>query len=463
MTVHTLAGKMTKSTETLHQTLSLMTVLLNELSLGLGSGWIAPTLKLLRTSAVGNLVLTMEECSWIASLDHFGKIFGAILAAIFLDITGRKNLLMYCALLFFLQWVLILFGNSAMVLYIARIAFGVAFGINDGTNSVYLGENSSPLIRGIFGAVAISLNFLGLMAEIALGTYASYRTTAAVNTAITFLCVLSVFWMKEPVQYLIMRGKYQKAEKNFLWLRGVTDVSQVKSEFEKITQNVHSESTKKSSIRTVLTSRANYKSVTIMFVIYALAASTGYYPIISFASLFFTETNILTADELTILIGVFQFVIISSTSIIVDRFPRRTIIMVSFSCIALVHAGTALIYYVHHNIVPVPYFPWLIFIGVSLFVGLHAFVYPAIFLIRSELFPLSIKAIGGCISVVGYAALSFLTTKMFLYIYQFYGFYLNFLIFSAISLLLVLYVYWVLPETRNKSLVEIQEDLERKK
>lgn len=441
----------------------MFSVILNELSLGLGSGWIAPTLKLLRTPSAGGLTLTIEECSWIASLDHFGKIFGAILAAIFLDIIGRKNLLMYCALLFFLQWVLILFGNSAAILYIARIAFGVAFGINDGTNSVYLGENTSPLIRGIFGAIAISLNFFGLMAEMAFATFASYRATALINTAITFLCVLSVFWMKEPVQFLIMKGKYQKAEKNFLWLRGVTDVNDVKIEFEKITQNVLSENTKKSSIKTVITSRANYKSVLIMFIIYALAASTGYYPIISYASLFFTETSILTADQLTILIGVFQFVIISSTSMIVDRFPRRSIIMVSFSCIALVHAGTAIVYYVHENITPVPYFPWLIFIGVSLFAGLHAFVYPAIFLIRSELFPLSIKAIGGCISVVGYAALSFLTTKMFLYIYQFCGFYLNFLIFSVISLLLVLFVYWVLPETRNKTLIEIQEDLERKK
>lgn len=405
----------------------------------------------------------MEQCSWIASLDHFGKIFGAVLAALLLDVIGRKNLLTYCAFMFFFQWVLILFGDSVSLLYIARIAFGIAFGINDSTNSVYLGENSSPLIRGIFGATAISLNFLGLMGELALATYASYKTTALVNLAAGFLCLLPVFWMKEPVQFLLMKGKFKKAEENFRWLKGVNDVREVELEFEKIKQNVYSENSKKSSIKTVITSRANYKSVVIMFVIYALAASTGYYPLISFASLSFTETSSLTANEFTILIGICQFVIVTITSFVVDKFPRRSTIMISFLLIAFFHACTALVYYTNKYICPVPYFPWLIFAGISLFVGLHAFVYPAIFLIRSELFPLSIKAIGGCISVVGYSALSFLTTKMFLYISKYYGIYLNFAIFSVISLILVLFVYCVLPETRNKTLIEIQESLEKKK
>lgn len=435
---------------------------MNELSLGIGSGWIAPTLTLLQNSQ-GPLSLTIEDCSWIASLDHMGKIVGAVMASLLLDIVGRKTLLFCCALTFFLQYSLILLGNSVLLLYLVRIAFGIAFGINDSTNSVYLGENCSPKIRGLFGAIIISLNFFGLMSELALATYLSYQTTAIINSALAFLCLLSVFWMKEPVQFLLMKGKFKKAEENFAWLRGVCDVNEVKGEFEKIKQNVCAEHNKKSSIRTVITTPANYKSVLIMFVIYALAASTGYYPMICFASMSFTDTNLLSPNELTILIGCCQFVIVTGASFILNRFNRRAVIITSFSLISFFHAFTSLTYYIHENVHPVPYFPWLIFIGISAFIGIHAFVYPAIFLIRSELFPLSIKAVGGCISIVGYGALSFLTTKMFLYVFKSYGLYVNFAIFSIISLILVIFVYQVLPETRNKTLIEIQENLERRK
>lgn len=428
--------------------------------MGIGSGWLAPTLILLQKSA-SHVTLTLEECSWIASLEHFGKILGAMGSASFIDFIGRKPLMIISSLIFFLQWPITIFANSVLALYVSRVVFGFAWGINDGTNSVYLGEISSPSMRGIFGTFATSIYYLAVMIELVIATYFSFHTTATVNAAVTFLGLLTVFWLREPAQFLLMKGKETKALENFMWLKGVTDANDVKNEYEKISQNVCAENSKKSSLRKTLTSPANYKSVFLLLVIYALVALTGNAPIISFASIFFSETDIFSTQELTVLLGVSQFIVVSATSFIIDRFNRRSIIMLSFSLIALSHFSSALLYYINDKIYPVPYFSWLIFISITTCVSVNAFVYPVIFLIRSELFPLSIKAVGGCLSIISLGVFSLLATKMFMYVFTTLGIYVNFVIFGAISAVLVAFVYFLLPETRNKTLIEIQEVWEK--
>ncbi|XP_065221945.1 facilitated trehalose transporter Tret1-like isoform X5 [Planococcus citri] len=449
-----------KKREIFHQSLALMTVCLNEFALGVGNGWIPPTLSILQNSGAEKS-LTMEEASWIASLEHIGKIFGALLTAFLLDIIGRKKLLTFSALSFAAMWCGILCSKSVLIIYLSRILFGLAYGVNDGTNSVYLGENSSPIVRGVFGSVTISLYYFGLLLELAVAGYFSVTTTAIINSVIMFSTFLCTFWMVEPAQFLLMKGKSERAKKNFLWLKGVRDISEVQHEFEKIQQNANAEITKKSSYMKIFTSPANYKSVLIMFAVYVMSGSTGYYPIMSFASVTFSSTEILTQNQLIILFGICQFVVGMVTSFVIDKFNRRSIMLVGYTMICIVHAFTAILYYVQDNLTQIPYFPWLTFVSITVYAMIYAFVYPAVFLIRSELFPLSVKAVGGCIAVVGYSLMSFLMTKIFLYVSVNFGIHVNFIMFSCISLTLAFFIYFLVPETRNKSLIEIQEILEK--
>ncbi|XP_065221962.1 facilitated trehalose transporter Tret1-like [Planococcus citri] len=447
---------MLKFNEAFHQTLAVLTVVFSEFCLGMGIGWLAPTLILLQKYNT-HVILTLEECSWIASLEHFGKIFGAITSGLLIDVIGRKSILTFTAFVFFIQWPIIIFAKSALILYAIRIVFGFCWGFFDGTNTVYLGENCTPQMRGMLGTIAISAHYLAVMIELAIATYFSFTTTAMINASISFLALISAFWLKEPAQFLLMKGNHTKALETLMWLRGVSDPLEVKTEFDEISQDVAKERSKKSSLKQTLTAPANYKSVCLLVIIYALVASSGYFPVMSFSAMFFSETNVFTSKQLTILLGMSQFLVVCGTSFVIDRFNRRSIIMISFSIISLAHGCSALLYYINDNICPVPYFSWLIFISTNIFVGVFAFVYPAIFLIRSELFPLSIKAVGGCLAIISFGVFSLLTTKMFISILTAFGIYVNFAIFSIISATLVIFVYFFLPETRNKSLIEIQK------
>ncbi|XP_065221960.1 facilitated trehalose transporter Tret1-like [Planococcus citri] len=454
---------MPKLEQNFNQLLSLMTVAFNELTIGMANGWVAPTLNSLQNPN-GEFTMTLEESSWIASLENIGTIPGAILTAFILDVVGRRVLLTSTAFVFFFMWVVTIFTRSVPVLCLMRLLFGVFVGINEGTNAPYLAENSSPYIRGVFGAVCITIYFIGLLAEFVIATYFSYTTTSAINATVTFLAFLSVLWIKEPVQFLLMKGKVTKAEKNFAWLRGSSiDNEDIQMEFERIKQNVQAENLKKLSFKKTITSPANYKSLFIMITTYALIGFTGFFPVMSYASMAFSSSDILTPNEFTILFGMAQVMAIVPTSLFIGRFNRRSIILISLSLIATSHAVTTILYYMNSSIISIPYFPWLIFTSITFYASVFAFVYPAIFVIRGELFPLSVKATGGCLSIIAFNATNFFTTKVFLYITYGWGIEFNFLLFCLLTCMSILFVYFFLPETKNKSLIEIQEMLEKTK
>ncbi|XP_065221951.1 facilitated trehalose transporter Tret1-like [Planococcus citri] len=461
---------MTKSTETWHQYLTLLIVAFDEFSIGMANGWTAPTLYSL-INGEGEFTITPDEGSWIASLDHVGKILGAIFAAIALDIVGRKVLLTCSAFVFFAIWLITCAARSASILSLVRFLFGVFVGINDGTNSTYLAENGSPIIRNVFGCICIALYYVGMLFELVIATYLTFTQASVVNAFVTFLAFTSVIWIKEPVQYLLMKGKQIQAKRNFAWLHGEDVLDNIdddddapwKTEFEKIKLNVLREKAKKSSLKKTISSAANYKSLFVMISIYCLAGCSGYIPTMVYASTIFPDTDTLKSGHFTVLLGIIQTLVAVPASLFVGRFNRRTVIMISFFIIAFSHIIISSLYYINSNIIQIPYFAWLVFILVTLFITVNAAAYPAIFLIRGELFPLSVKAIGTCLSIIGYSATSFLFTKIFFLLTFNYGIEVNFILYAVLSLTLVVFVHLFLPETRNKSLIEIQEVLEKSK
>ncbi|XP_065210206.1 facilitated trehalose transporter Tret1-like [Planococcus citri] len=450
-------------TGTIHQTLAVLTVSFNEMNLGIGDGWISPALAYFNSSA-SHIRVGGNQITWIASLDNIGRILGAVLSAMLIDTIGRKFMISTCAVIFFLIWLAIMFSSSVMVIYTVRTLYGVAKGMNDCTNSVYVGENTSPVFRGVYGTIGSICYYGAIVGEYIIATYLSYQTYTAINAAVGVLTVVSIIWLKEPVQFLMLKGKYEQAEKNFLWLKGVDNLDKVKLELQNIKENVLLEKSKKSSLNQLVTSSANYKSFLIVVTTYLLVGAMGFGPIHSYAATsLFPKTEHISSNEFTILFGLLQFIVAILAAFFVSSFNRRLIIITCSILIALTHSCTALLYYVNANVTPLPYFPWLIFGSISLFAGIYSLMYPAIYLIRAELFPLSIKAVGVCASLIANSAMSFVTTKLYLLINKAWGIHVNFIAFAAVCVLCAIFVHLTLPETRNKSLIEIQDHLENKK
>lgn len=438
-------------------------VFTNEFLMGLGYGWVAPTLRSLQNTDNGEFSLDTTQCSWVASLHDFGRMFGPFLGGLLLDTAGRKFILAVCSVIFFLMWLLILFTKSVPVIYLIRLTFGIGVGMNDVTSTIYLGENCHPQLRGIFGGISVAFFYLGQLVEFILAAYSSYNTVAIVNASAGLFALGTILVSFETAQYLIIKGKYELAFQNFCWLRGSDDKTNgIHDEFGKLRQEVKTEWERKFTLCSLLTAPLQCKAVTVILVFCFLTMGTGFAAVSAFASLTFTE-GVFTPNEFTILYGLLQFTTVITSLFVIEKLDRKTILAFAFSVSALVHSCTAFLFYVH-TFTSVPFFSWCIFSTITLYSMTYSMgILPVFFIIRGELLPQNVKAIGGSLAIMVHSLVGFLTAKAFLLVAGVYGVYINFIFFAVISFAGVLFVYFVLPETRGKSLIEIQRTVMKSK
>lgn len=323
------------------------------------------------------------------SLLHMARAAAPVLTATFVDRVGRNRIIILAACINFLIWPVILFTRAVIWHHITRIAFGTAVGMFDTTVSIYIGENSSPDIRGTFSAIYIMFFYAGELLAFILATYLSYDNVAIVHSSLALLSVLSTFLLKEPVQFLIMKGKIQKAEKNYNWLQ----CPEEKAEFEEIRQNVLEEKSR-TSFTECFRIPAVRKSFRIVVIVLFLMMFTGYSAINSFITLAFTESAYLTSNEFTMLFGLLQLICYIISSNIMEKFNRRTLLLLTCATIAINQLGTALLYYAQ-SIWHIPYFNWFLFVTLTTYSCIFGMLmFPLSGTIRGELLPQSVKAIG---------------------------------------------------------------------
>ena len=93
------------------------------------------------------LPLTPSEASWVASLLNVGRLTGAILGAICVNLFGSRKTCLITAIPSALGWILTFAANRPEWLYASRFSSGIGFGFGYSCFSLYLGEVADPKIR----------------------------------------------------------------------------------------------------------------------------------------------------------------------------------------------------------------------------------------------------------------------------------------------------------------------------
>lgn len=430
------------------------TVILLQFMFGIAYGWVAPTLSQLKDSNS----LTTDECSWVASLSNITRALGPFLLAGLMDKIGRIRIFVISAFVSFFMWIATVFTSTAVAMYIIRLVFGVASGLGESATSVYLGENCAPRLRGTFNSISNLSIYIGQLVAYILATYLSYKNVAIVQAAFGLINLLSMYLLKETPQWLIMKGRLELAKRHYNWLRdpehtnGDAEFEETKLYVEENSAISFAEFYRQPEVR---------KSLRIVIIVTFLTICTGNAAINAFVTMLFVSTSYFTANQFTILVGTIQVISAAISPFIVDKVNRRTLCMTSCLIIAIANLGTAALFYFRSTRI-VPYFAWLLFTTISIYYCAYGMLLrPLVSVIRSEILPQNVKAIGNSMSLVATGICFFINIKMYLIIRDSHGEHVNFLIFCFASLLLFTYIYYELPEMRGRTLVEIQKALEK--
>ncbi|KAK9876088.1 hypothetical protein WA026_011195 [Henosepilachna vigintioctopunctata] len=426
------------------------------------AGWTSPFIPKLLSSKDYPFHITSEEASYIAIFGPIGDLFGAILSMLLVDRMGRKNTLVILGTPMLFSSLLIYFSYlSPVLLYIARFCGGISFGTVSTIITMYTSEISRPAIRGKLGVILMLLYTPGTMAVNVIGKYFSMYETAIFSALVTilFLCTFSL--MPETPYYLLMKGKTRMAEKSLCFFRRTQNVEEELKKLILVVQRQLSESRRFQDIFLI---DYNRKAFILMMFGRIFQQTCGAMAFLMYAQYLLAESSDFIQPQFAVVVIYFvQTCVTPLSGYSSDRYGRIPLLM--FSC-----AGCSLCLLMLGG-----YFSLKDFQSLSLPISCPVFILGFFYIayqiglgslmlvMLGELFSASIKPKAIALVNIMYALAVIITTKIYQVTTDYWHPSIAPYFFALCTISAAFSINKYFPETKGKSLEEIQFELKGNK
>lgn len=405
----------------------------------------------------GALIFLREQFVWndlqteiAAGSLLLGCAGGASVAGGLSDRFGRKRILMLAAILFAASSLATALPRGLAEFVVARLAAGAATGIASVVAPLYISENAPRHIRGrlvTFNQMAIVsgilLAYLVNWGLAGVGASAWRWMFASAAVPATALGVALLF-VPESSRWLIRQGRYEEGRKVLRSLGAA-------GEFDEIRATVSQE---EGSLRQLLEPGLR-RPLVIAVMLAFLQQVTGVNTVLYYGSIIFREhvgeKSAVAAIGVNVIIGIINVLATIVAIWVIDRIGRKPLLLASSGGMAasLIALGLAF------RMSPPPA---MVVLGVMLcYVGCFGIgMGPGVWVVMSELFPTSIRGRAMSIATITLWLSCLLLTATFLSLVSALGAAGAFWIYAALSAFAFVFVWRVTPETRGKSLEEIE-------
>ncbi|XP_049958230.1 facilitated trehalose transporter Tret1-like, partial [Schistocerca serialis cubense] len=209
---------------------------------GFPIGFSAVLLPQLRSNA-SSLPTSDDMCSWIASIHSAVTPLGALSSSWFSERLGRRATLQLTVLPNVLGWLLLALARDHAVLLAGRAVCGFAVGLAVPPTQVYLGETSEPRVRGMLAGSPMVSYSLAILVVYTLGSWLEWHTVAWINTALPLVALAAVSLVPESPVWLARNGRLEQARRALTWLRGgrFADPHEVEGVLQEMVSRMHAE------------------------------------------------------------------------------------------------------------------------------------------------------------------------------------------------------------------------------
>lgn len=428
-------------------------------------GWTSPILPRLK-SPDSQLFITSDDASWIASFVLLGSIPGNILAAFIVDWLGRKICLLLAGIPLTISWILIIVAWDPYVLYVSRFIGGIGLGISYVVCPMYIGEIADKEVRGSLGSFIKLMVTFGELYAHAIGPFVSYNCLAYSCSIILVVFILTFCWMPESPYYLLMRNREVSAMDSLRRLKIYATKDELEEDMEQMQKTVIRDLTDRGHIWDLFYTPGNRKAVLISFGLQLVLQFSGLAAIESYTQEILEEADTgLSAAMAVIILSVLQLVAGVGAAVLVDKLGRRPLLLVTtfLAGLSLTVAG-AFYLLKFHMLMDMTGYGWVlhasvIFYELIIALGLN----PLSYMMLGELFPTNVKGAAVSIANLWASLLAFVVSKMYQVVSDSCGVYTSFGWFAVSCFLGIIFIGLMVPETKGKSLLEIQEELNCKK
>ncbi|WP_206301795.1 sugar porter family MFS transporter [Streptomyces sp. AcE210] len=408
--------------------------------------------------------LSAGGLGWVTSSIIVGCIIGVVIAGRLSDAIGRKKVMLGTAVIFVVGALGEGLAPNAELLVAARILVGIGIGTETTIAPLYIAEVAPAHLRGRLVSFNQLFNTVGNLVVFSVSALIARSSSDSWNTehgwryifvigivpAVVFFGLL--FLVPESPRWLIRQGRTGEA---LMALRRISPTrSDAEAELTRIEASMAIESSR-AGVSDVLAPRFR-KTLVIGFGVALFQQITGINAIFYYAPEVFKSAGLQTNDAMssTVLIGVTLVAATLVSMWLIDRVGRRTLLLTGASAMTVLLASIGLVFRSTHPSAP------LLLALILGYVAFFAVSFGTItYVIISEIFPTHIRGVAASIATFALWGGNYLVSQFFPMLVEGIGSSSTFFIFSGISLLALLFTVALVPETKNRSLEEIEREL----
>jgi len=394
---------------------------------------------------------------WAASSAIWGCMIGVIFSGFLSDKFGRKKVLILSAILFFISAVGSSIPNNLTQFVIARLIGGVGVGIASLLSPMYISEIAPAKIRGTLVtlyqlAIVIGINLVYYInLQIASSGDAQWnldigwRIMLVSEVIPALLFIILLFFIPESPRWLASKGKIDSAKAIIEKINGQNKSAELLNEIQ------DSFKEEKGSILVLFTSGLRMAIVVGMFLAF-FSQITGINAIIYYAPEIFKNIGFGADSAMfqTVIIGtvntVFTFVAIA----FIDKYGRRTLLLWGISGMIICLGGVGLMFHIELSSGP-----WLLLFILGFIASFAMSLGPIPWVLISEIFPTKFRGVAMSISILMVWIGVVLITQLTPILLEGVGGAFTFWIFMINAIILIIFTYNMIPETKGKTLEEI--------
>lgn len=334
----------------------------------------------------------------------------------------------------------------------------------------YVSEISLPNYRGFLQALGpISASF-GILFTYTAGFYFKWNVVALLSTSFGIFTLISMQFLPESPAKLYNSGKREECLKSLEWFR--QNPLQARKEYDNLNDNDNminnnNKVTDDNNKNLVHHTKKEYMLSTnairpffLLVTLFLLQALSGIYSILFYAVNFFRDSDIVMDENLsTIIFAAIRLIMSIIGAILINFYGRRTLLISSSGgmALSLLIAFVYNKYYEYHplkveiftNIRLICIFTYVLFTMIGML--------PIPWILVGELFPLKIRSIMSGIVICIAQCFIFICVKLYPYMIDKLEFSGTIFLFFIGTFLTMIVCKLFLPETKNKTLEEIEQ------
>jgi len=415
--------------------------------------------------------LSKLELGWFISSALVGCIMGAMMAGVLGDKYGRKPVLIMAAALFFISALGCTLPPSFKFLYSVRIVGGIGVGITSVLSPLYISEFSPPKIRGrlvaLYQLSIVTGILLAYGSNWTLQNYSIHHTLLPEGSGFFYKIFVGEVWrsmfgmemvpallllvlllfVPESPRWLIQAGRRKRG-------KGILEkISGIKVAEEEYTEILSSLGEEKGRLRELF--RPGLRTALIVAVgLSVFGQLTGINAVIYYGPEILKQAGIQFGNALQFqtILGIINLVFTILALLLIDRLGRRPLLIGGMAAVVLTLLLAGLLF-----LTDTPN-GMLIVIVLGAYIACIAFsICAVIWVLTPEIFPNRVR--GRAMSIAAFS--NWGTNTMAAYLFPWYvasfGMHVGFFTFGAICLVATLFFWRFVPETKGKSLEQIEQ------